>query len=361
MRKPVEKKNPRGTAPDPGAAGAALSVAECHGPRIMIVDDDPQIRGVLVRMLSRFSGSVVQAASAEEALDALREKPPDLVLLDIGLPDRNGHAVLGEIRASADLRLVPVVILSGAGNREDKLRALRAGATEFLAKPFDSEELLARLQSLLQLKSFTDTLEEAEKVIVALARTIDARDPYTAGHSGRVSMYADLLGEHIELPEAELKALHQGTLFHDLGKIAVRDEVLNKAGRLSAEEFEEMKRHPEVGRDLLRHMRTLAASLPVVAHHHEHLDGSGYPDKLSGAQIPRIVRIASIADVYDGMTSARPYREAMPAEEALQELAKEAARGWWDADLVKEFRGALENLRDGRAGLGLARRARRAA
>jgi putative two-component system response regulator len=208
MRKPDEQKVPRGTDPSPGATNPELSLIECHpAPRIMIVDDDPQIRGVLLRLLSRFSGSVVQAASAEEALLALRATPPDLVLLDIGLPDRNGHAVLGEIRASADLRLVPVVILSGAGTREDKLRALRAGATEFLAKPFDSEELMTRLQSLLQLKSFTDTLEEAEKVIVALARTIDARDPYTAGHSERVSIYAAALGRQIGLSEPDLTAL----------------------------------------------------------------------------------------------------------------------------------------------------------
>ena len=338
-------KIPRGTVASPGATGSQLSVLECHpGPRILVVDDDPQIRGVLLRLLSRFKGSVVQAASAEEALAALRETPPDLVLLDIGLPGRNGHVVLGEIRASADLRLVPVVILSAAGSRDDKLRALRGGATDFLAKPFDAEELTTRLQSLLQLKAFTDTLEEAEKVIVALAQTIDARDPYTAGHSERVSIYAAALGRHLGLPEPELTALRQGCLFHDLGKIAIRDEVLLKPGPLTPEEYEEIKRHPILGRDLLQPMKTLTWALPVVYHHHERYDGSGYPDGLKGDSIPLIARAAAIADVFDGMTTDRPYRDGLPGRDALAKLAEEARAGLWDPALVDAFRGVMEAL-----------------
>ncbi len=311
---------------------------------MLIVDDDPQVRGVLVRLLSRFGGTVIQATSAEEALEALRGAPPDLILLDIGLPDRNGHDVLREIRASPDLRLVPVVILSAAASREDKLGALRAGATDFLAKPFDAEELMTRLQSLLQLKSFTDTLEEAEKVIVALAQTIDARDPYTAGHSERVSIYAAALGTHIGLPEPELNALRQGCLFHDLGKIAIRDEVLLKPGPLTPGEYEEMKRHAVLGRDLLLPMKTLTRSLPVVYHHHERFDGSGYPDGLSGESIPIIARAAAIADVFDGMTSDRPYRDGLLGRDALDQIEKEARAGLWDQALVDEFRGVMEAL-----------------
>ena len=348
MREPAEK-NPSASRE---AQSPDLSLIECHpSPRIMIVDDDPQIRGVLLRLMSRFTGSVVQAASAEEALESLRETPPDLVLLDIGLPGRNGHAVLSEIRASADLRLVPVVILSGAGNREDKLRALRAGATDFMAKPFDAEELMTRLQSLLQLKAFTDTLEEAEKVIVALARTIDARDPYTAGHSERVSIYAAALGHQIGLPEGDLSALRQGCLFHDLGKIAIRDEVLLKPGPLTPEEYEEMKQHTVLGRDLLQPMKTLARALPVVYHHHERYDGSGYPEGLGGEDIPLIARAAAIADVFDGMTSDRPYRDGLLGRDALDEIEKEARAGMWDQALVDEFRGVMETLpRRGRRG-----------
>ncbi len=325
--------------------GAGLSLVErVSGPRLLVVDDDPQIRGVLVRLLSRFGGSVVEAATAEEGLEELRGAPPDLVLLDIHLPDRKGHVVLSEIRARADLRLVPVVILSGAANREDRLHAIREGATDFIAKPFDSEELTARLRSLLQLKSFTDTLEEAEKVIVALAQTIDARDPYTAGHSERVSIYAGALGVQLGLPEADLTALRQGCLFHDLGKIAIRDEVLLKPGPLTPAEYEEMKRHPVLGRDLLQPMKTLAGSLPVVHYHHERFDGSGYPDGLSGDSIPLIARAASIADVFDGMTTDRPYRDGLPGRDALDQMDEEARAGLWDHALVDVFRGVMEAL-----------------
>ena len=348
MRKPVGKKV-RGES-GRGVKSHDLSVVErLAGPRILVVDDDPQIRAFLSRLLGRFSGPVVLAASAEEALDALREAPPDLVLLDIELPGRNGHVVLNEIRSNADRRLIPVVILSGTASREDKLLALRAGATDFLAKPFDAEELTTRLAALLQLKAFTDTLEEAEKVIVALARTIDARDPYTAGHSERVSIYAGALGRQIGLPEPELTALRQGCLFHDLGKIAVRDEVLLKPGPLTSEEYEEMKLHPIVGRDLLEPMKTLSRALPVVYHHHERCDGSGYPDGLTRDSIPLIARAAAVADVFDGMTSDRPYRDALTGKETLEQLEKEARQGLWDRSLVDEFRGVMESLPRGRS------------
>ncbi len=331
--------------PSRGGTDAGFSlVARPSGPHMLVVDDDPQIRGMLARLLSRFGGSVIQAATADEGLEALRGAPPDLVLLDIHLPDRKGHDVLGEIRARADLRLVPVVILSGTATREDRLRAIREGATDFIAKPFDAEELTTRLQTLLQLKSFTDTLEEAEKVIVALAQTIDARDPYTAGHSERVSIYAGALGVQIGLPEPELSALRQGCLFHDLGKIAIRDEVLLKPGPLTPAEYEEMKRHPVLGRDLLQPMKTLARALPVVYHHHERFDGSGYPDGLKGESIPLIARAASIADVFDGMTTDRPYRDGLPGRDALDQLDGEARTGLWDRALVDVFRGVMEAL-----------------
>jgi putative two-component system response regulator len=311
---------------------------------MLVVDDDPQIRGMLVRLLDRFGGTVVEAATAEAGLEALRGSPPDLVLLDIHLPDHKGHVVLGEIRARPDLRLVPVVVLSGGASREDKLRAIGEGAADFIAKPFDAEELTTRLQSLLHLKSFTDTLEEAEKVIVALAQTIDARDPYTAGHSERVSIYAAALGERIGLAEPDLNALRQGCLFHDLGKIAIRDEVLLKPGPLTPEEYEEMKRHPVLGRDLLLPMKTLARALPVVYHHHERFDGSGYPDGLSGESIPLIARAASIADVFDGMTTDRPYRDGLPGREALDLMDEEARAGLWDRALMEIFRAVMEAL-----------------
>ena len=323
------------------ASADRLRASQC---RILVVDDEASVRRLLVRILTPLCGCLDQAGSAPEALDLVRANPPDLVVLDVHLPGASGHTVLQEIRADGELRLIPVVMVSGEATREERLEAIRCGVTDFLAKPFDAEELTTRVRWLMELKSFTDTLEEAHKVIVALARTVDARDPYTAGHSQRVSLYAGLLAERLGLPAEDVATVRQGSLFHDLGKIAVRDRVLLKPGRLTPAEFAEMQRHPAVGHDLLAPMKTLARAMPIVLHHHERLDGSGYPDGVSGDQIPTMVRIVTLADVYDGLTSLRPYREPFASGEALDELEAEGRRGWVDSALVEEFREAIEVL-----------------
>src|SRR3989442_258550 len=219
---------------------------------VLVIDDDEQIRRLIVRLLRPMGHAVEEAASAEEGLEKMRAAPPDLVLLDMQLPGRSGHDVLTEIRADARTRLVPVVMITGAATHELKLKAIQAGVTDFVAKPFSPEELAARVRALLELKFVTDALEDAERVIVALARTIDARDRYTYGHSARVSLYASLLGERIGLERRVLDTVRQGALFHDFGKIAVRDAVLLKPAKLTDEEYAEIKRHPREGRDLLQ-------------------------------------------------------------------------------------------------------------
>jgi putative two-component system response regulator len=235
-------------------------------------------------------------------------------------------------------------MLTGHATRDIKLRAIEAGVTDFLAKPFDSVELLARVRALVRLKRATDALEDAENVIIALAKTIDARDPYTGGHSDRVALYAGLLGSRIGLEGTELLAVERAGLFHDIGKIAVRDAVLLKPGRLEPAEMEEMRRHPIAGRELLAGMKSLAWGLPIVYHHHERLDGSGYPDGIAGEAIPITARVTTIADVFDALTTARVYRRALKREEALGIMLEEARKGWWDRRLLDELRGALESL-----------------
>jgi cyclic di-GMP phosphodiesterase len=314
------------------------------GTRLLVVDDDEQIRRLLTLLLKPLGYTVETVASAEEAFDKLREAPPDLVLLDVQLPGRSGHDVLARIRADSRTRLLPVVMLTGATGTDEKLKAIRLGVTDFMPKPFSAEELQLRVRSLMQLKSFADSLEDAERVIVTLAKTIDARDPYTAGHSERVSLYAGRLGEKIGLTGSELAAVQRGGLFHDIGKIAIRDNVLLKPGRLTPEEFEQIKMHPVHGRNLLQHMRTLTYALPVVYHHHERYDGSGYPLGLHGEDIPLTARITTIADIYDALTTNRVYRGAISREESLRIMAEESRKGWWDGRLLDEFRSVLEGL-----------------
>ena len=310
---------------------------------VLVIDDDEQIRRLIARLLRPMVLRIEEAASAEEAEEKLSAAaPPDLVLLDMQLPGRSGHEVLEEIRANPRTRLVPVVMITGAATAEARLKAIQAGVTDFVAKPFSHEELAARVRALLELKFLTDALEDAERVIVSLARTIDARDRYTYGHSARVSLYAGLLGERIGLDGKALATVRRGGLFHDFGKIAVRDAVLLKPGKLTAEEYAEIKRHPSEGKSLLETMKTLEHAMGVVYHHHERMDGSGYPTGLSGEAIPLTARVTTIADVFDALTTARVYRGALSREDALGLMADEARKGWWDARLLKEFRGVLE-------------------
>jgi putative two-component system response regulator len=296
------------------------------------------------RLLRPHGFILEEAASAEEGLEKLRAAPPDLVLLDMQLPDRSGLEVLREIRADPRTRLIPVVMITGAANPRSRLAAIESGVNDFLAKPFSPEELIARVYSLLKLKFVTDALEDAEQVIVALARTIDARDPYTYGHSARVSLYASLLGRRLSLERPVLETLEKGGLFHDFGKIAVRDRVLLKPGKLTDQEYREIQRHPGEGHELLRNMKTLTHALPVVYHHHERMDGSGYPDGLVGESIPLSARVTTIADIFDALTSARVYRGALSREETLQIMAEEVRKGWWDGRLLEEFRAVLETI-----------------
>jgi putative two-component system response regulator len=304
---------------------------------ILIVDDDPRVRRVLVRLLSDLAATIHEAATVEQALTMLDHITPDLALLDVNLPDRTGHAVLESMRERTSTRLVPVVMVTGNVCRHEKLAAIEAGVTDFVAKPFDSIELKTRVAALLRVKRFTDTLEDAEKVIVALARTLDARSPHTFGHSLRVAQLAGALAEAIGLGERDVRTIQRGSLFHDIGKVGIPDAILNKPTGLDPAEFEEMKRHPVMGRDLLGHMRTMEDVMSIVYHHHEHVDGSGYPDGLAGDDVPLHARIVSIADVWDALTTTRAYRREWSVEEAAEVLRSETRRGWWDPHLVDVF------------------------
>jgi putative two-component system response regulator len=312
--------------------------------RVLVVDDDAGVRELLVRLLGVTGHAVETAQTAEEGLEKVRANPPDLILLDMQLPDRSGFDVLGEVRAEAHTRLIPVVMMTGAGTPKRKLKAIEAGATDFLSKPFSMVEMSARVRALLELKFATDALEAAGDVIVTLAQAIDARDPYTYGHSARVSFYATLLGERVGLQGPPLEAVRHGGLFHDFGKLAVRDRVLLKPGRLTETEYAEIRVHPRKGGDLLQKMKTLAPSLAIVYHHHERMDGSGYPDGLTGESIPLSARITTIADVFDALTTARVYRGALPRAEAIRIMREEVRKGWWDGRLLAEFLGVLETL-----------------
>jgi putative two-component system response regulator len=314
--------------------------------KILIADDESASRAALEMLLRREGFEVHNASDGSSALAECASFRPDLILLDVLMPGINGFEVCRRIKASPETRLTPVVLITGLSQAEDRIKGINAGADDFLSKPIDMNELLARTRSLIKLKQYTDDMENAESVLFSLALSIEARDPYTHGHCERLSELAARLGERLGIPEEHVKALRRSGILHDIGKIVVPDAILLKPGPLSAQETEVMRKHPVVGERICAPLRILRLVLPIIRHHHERYDGSGYPDHLSGPEIPLTARILQLADVYDALTTDRPYRKADHPDVALDILNEEAKRGWWDRDLLDAFQGMI---REGRA------------
>jgi putative two-component system response regulator len=262
---------------------------------------------------------------------------PDLILLDVIMPKLNGFEVCKRLKDDPVTALIPVVFMTALDKTEDHVKGLEVGADDFLSKPFNRSLLAARLNSLLKMKALRDSLDQAEDVIFSLARAIEARDHFTEEHVERVATYAVRLAELAGFPEGSLQDVRYGGILHDIGKIGVPDHILNKSGPLSPEEAAIMERHPVIGWEICQSLRSVAGVLPLVRHHHEKLDGSGYPDRLQGDAISVSARIMAIADIYDACTSHRSYRNAMTKDGACELLRSEAVVGKLDAELVRLF------------------------
>jgi putative two-component system response regulator len=306
--------------------------------KILIVDDESSARGALEVLLRREGFEVREVHDGHSALEECATFRPDLILLDIVMPGIDGFEVCRRIKNTPETRLTPVVLITGLSDTEDRINGINAGADDFLSKPIDFGELLARIWSLLKLKQYTDELENAETVLFTLALSIEARDPYTHGHCERLAQMSSRLGTQLRLPEEDIKALRWAGIVHDVGKVAVPDSILLKPGPLTPEEIVVMRKHSEVGEKICAPLRAFRLVLPIIRHHHEKRDGSGYPDGLSGEAIPLTARILQLADVYDALTTDRPYRTAVPSEAALSLMDEEAVRGWWDIELFNTFR-----------------------
>ena len=303
--------------------------------RILVVDDNPD-NIILTRELLNARGyEVITATTGEAGIAAVHAQHPDLILLDVVLPGRSGYEICHELKEDPDTRLIPIVMITGLTDREDRIRGIEAGADEFLNKPIFPEELFARVRSLLKIKDFTDELERVETVLFTLARGVEARDPYTEGHCERLSRYAAQLGEFIGLDAESVTALRRGGVLHDLGKISIPDHILKKGSDLTPEEWAIMRQHPVIGENIVRPLKSMRLVLPIIRNHHEHWDGSGYPDHLEGEQIPLLARVLQVVDVYDALRTARPYKPALSHDESERTMLSEASKGLWDRHLVK--------------------------
>jgi putative two-component system response regulator len=326
-----------------------MTSADTHGAkrsRILAVDDDSLNLQVTHDLLQAKGYEVRMASNADEARGVVDAWQPDLILLDVIMPGKTGIEFCRELKSDPRTRLVPVVLVTGQTDRPSRLKGIEAGADDFLNKPADPGELLARVRSLIRLKQYTDELDHAESVLFALALGIEARDPYTEGHCHRLALNAAQLGNRLGLDEVQIIALRRGGILHDIGKIAVPDSVLKKPGGLGPEEWESMRRHPVIGEEICRPLRSLASVLPIIRHHHEHWNGRGYPDGLAGEQIPLLARVLQVADAYDALTTDRPYKAALSHEQARDQLLREAQRGWWDAEILRTFLRMMEERDD---------------
>jgi putative two-component system response regulator len=314
-----------------------MRLIEPTGRRILVADDDPTVGAALEQILRHEGYDVARARDGRGALAAVADRRPDLILLDLNMPHVGGFEVCQRVKGDPATSLLPVVILTGESEADARMQAWDVGADDFLTKPFQVVEVLARCRSLLRTKALVDELDSAQSVLFAFARTLEAKSRYTQGHTERVTALALALADRVGLSAAEKETLRRGSLLHDIGKISTPDSILDKPARLTVEEYAVIKRHPAEGVRMVESLRSIRDVIPFIRWHHERMDGRGYPDGLFGGSIPVAVRVLSVADVYDALANERPYRPALDPDECVRILRAEAAAGGLDAELVEMF------------------------
>ncbi len=305
---------------------------------VLIIDGAAISRRVLRAMLKTTPYRVLEATRPSDALTILAREAVDLVLIDLVMPEMSGPDLCRKVKADRRTQLIPILMLTNVGGIENEIAGIASGADEFLTKPLHPEVVRTRIRAMLRNKAAIDSLEEAETILFALAQAVEARDKYTGGHCQRLADYSVALGQALGLDEPELVALHRGGYLHDIGKVGIPDSILFKQGPLTSEEWVTMRSHTVKGEEICGPMKSLSPVLPVIRSHHERWDGTGYPDGLQGEEIPLLARVMQIADVYDALTTARPYKAAHSPEESFRIMEEEAERGWRDMDLLSLFR-----------------------
>lgn len=304
-------------------------------PTILLVDIESPNRSYWKAFLENQRFDVCAAGDAKTALEECRRLQPDLVLLYDTLADSTACELCRALKAQPANHLTPVVLVKNSAGPEEARRARQAGADDFWGIPQSRYEALSRIQILLQLKTYIDA--QVRSVVLSFAYGIDSKRHLAAGHSARIADYAVRLAEDLHLNDDDLETLRMASLLHDIGKVGVPDSILTKPGPLTLEERAIINQHPVLGENICAPLKSLRRVLPVIRHHHERMDGSGYPDALRGRQIPLKARILQIADIFDALTTDRPYRQPMSREEALLVLSREASYGWLDTSLVERF------------------------
>ena len=304
---------------------------------VLIVDDDIAHRTLEKEILSGQQYRVSEADNGENALSLIRQHDYDVVLLDKRMPGIDGDQVCARIRQELGLQLLPVIMVTGTNSNEDLVRSMDAGASDFIRKPYNPMELLARVNAAASHKRMTDQLDSAESMLFALARMVEAKDEYTGDHCTRLSHASVVFGKTLGLTEAQLIALRRGGVLHDIGKLGIPDSILLKQGKLTDEEWVIMREHTTIGARLCEGLKSMSLTVPIIKYHHERWDGTGYPDGLKGKDIPLLARVFQIVDIYDALVSERPYKKPFSHEKVISIFEEEKEKGWRDPDLVEIF------------------------
>jgi len=305
--------------------------------KILIVDDHQENVKLIRHFFKNLPYDLYSAGDGPNALQMIKDNPPDLILLDLMMPGMNGFEVCQHLKNDPKTCLIPIIMVTAFGKQDDRLHGIELGVDDFLTKPINFLELRTRVASLLRVKRFTDELESAEKIIFTLAGVVEARDQYTMEHCRRMAYYGRLLGQKLNLDSQQIQTIQHGAYLHDIGKIAIADNILMKQSKLDEQEFTLIKQHTLIGEKICQPLRTLKPVLPIIRSHHERYNGTGYPDGLKGDDIPQIAQIVSLVDCYDAMTSKRPYRAALDKEAVTTILQNDCQNGLWEPQMYSTF------------------------
>lgn len=319
------------------AKGSTVKGFDGDTPKVLVVDDHSTSRMTAVALLAMEGYEVIEADSGVAALNVVLQVHPDLILLDVMMPGMDGFQVCQQIKQNELTRLIPVVFVTALDDRRSRIRGIEVGGDDFLTKPFDRVELAARVKSLLNQKRLNEDLEHAEIVLFSIARAIESRDPNTGDHCERLVKLGKEFGDYLNLSRTQARDLQWGGYLHDIGKVGIPDAVLLKDGALTPQEWEIMQQHVLIGEKICHPLRSMRGVIPIIRHHHERWDGSGYPDGLVGNQIPYLAQVFQLTDIYDALTSERPYKRALTPEQALAMIAEETSKGWRNPQLVEQF------------------------
>lgn len=319
------------------AKGSKVNEFDLDPPKVLVVDDHAASRMTAVALLGMEGYEVIEADCGSIVVGLVTQKQPDLILLDVMMPGMDGFEVCQLLKQDEQTRLIPVIFITALNDRRSRIRGIEVGADDFLTKPFDRVELAARVKSLVQQKRLNEDLDHAEQVLFSIAMSIESRDPNTGNHCERLVKLGQVFGEYLNLSRYQIRDLRWGGYLHDIGKVGIPDAVLLKKDKLTPEDWQIMQQHVLIGEKICRPLRSMRGVIPIIRHHHEHWDGSGYPDRLKGDDIPYLAQIFQLIDIYDALTSERPYKKAFTSTEALSMMQEETDSGWRDPKLMQQF------------------------